>query len=119
MFLPKKNADPANIEGKWKLDSIAPVNESSLNSSFLALAIGMFGNNQSDSAELVFSFNNGTVITNFGSTLVDSASYLFEGDKIKITSDSTTQEFVFSFVNDSTFSMTDKESSLFIYKRKE
>ncbi len=107
------------IEGNWKLDSIAPVNDTSANSSFLALAIGMFGNNQSDSAELVCTFSKGKVKTNFSGELVDSATYVFEGDKIKITSDSTTQEFIFSFVNDSTFSMKDQESSLFIYKRKD
>lgn len=117
LFPSKAKGDAAKIEGDWKLDSIDLANDSSGKTSLLALSIGMFGKHQSDSAELVCSFDKGSVIANLSGKLLDSATYVFEGDKIKITSDSTSEVLAFSFLSDSTFSMTDKDSTVVVYKR--
>ncbi len=117
-LFPKKDAAAQySLEGKWRIDSIAP-DSAGLGFVFASLAMG---NNDSshhqEASEIIYHFTNGKVISTVDDLPIDSSDYEFDSKKLAIKTKHEEQDFSFEAIIDSSFKITGNDSVIIFYEK--
>ena len=117
-LFPKNNSTARyNIEGKWKIDSIAP-DSAALGYVFALMAINnQDSSHREGSSEMVYNFADGKIISSVDDLPIDSGSYDFDSKKLSFKTKEGEQFFAFEPISDSSFKITDKDSVTMFYRK--